>query len=238
MRRGRRAGENTKASRRTWRAGEQTSGRRRVDGYSVPQCRWASRCGRRASTWAWARSRIIRGATARRRGDKGQAGRCTAMLPHVQKAQKQKRSCRDERSRRFLGRETMRRSARLHASPRHTVFMPMLISLKDCLLVSGVLLCLVFATSWLLLAEEDSSRRGDIVATIAGLDLNRVPHVSGDSDGGVLSRLLQHTFVSASLPLLPVGVCLCRLALFMVMCVRTWCGTARSCRRLWDQRLE
>jgi hypothetical protein len=90
------------------------------------------------------------------------------------------------------------------------------ISVKDCWLVSGVLLCPTFLASRLLLAEEGPFRRGDTVATIAGLDSARAPHVSGDSDGCVLSRLLQHTFVSASLLLLPVGVCLCILALFMV----------------------
>jgi hypothetical protein len=96
--------------------------------------------------------------------------------------------------------------------------MPMLISLKDftCLRVSGVLLCPTFSTSRLLLAEGDSFRRGDTVATIAGPDSARAPHVSGDSDGCVLSRLLQHAFASVSqisLPLLSVHAFLCIRAL-------------------------
>jgi hypothetical protein len=138
------------------------------------------------------------------------------MLPHVLRAQKRKRSRGDERSRRCLGRETMHRSARLHASPRYTVLMPILISVKDCLRVSGVLLCPTFSKSRQLLAEEDPFRRGDTVATIAGLDSARAPHVSGDSDGCVLSRIVQHAFASVSqlsLPLLPVDAFLCIRAL-------------------------
>jgi hypothetical protein len=74
-------------------------------------------------------------------------------------------------------------------------------------------LCPTFLASRLLLAEEGPFRRGDTVATIAGLGSARAPHVSGDSDGCVPSRLLQHTFVSASLLLLPKGAFLCICAL-------------------------
>jgi hypothetical protein len=77
-------------------------------------------------------------------------------------------------------------------------------------------LCPSFLASRLPLAEEDPFRRGDFVATIAGLDSARAPHVSGDSDGCVLSRLLQHAFASVpqlSLPLLPVDALLCIRAL-------------------------
>jgi hypothetical protein len=66
---------------------------------------------------------------------------------------------------------------------------------KDCKSITGLAVGLITNRAIACGGRSLSTRRycRGGVATIAGLDSARAPHVSGDSDGYVLSRLLLHT---------------------------------------------